>query len=149
MPGIWVAPAGTGPAPASRDFSSTHSTTARSGGLWYRPTTSTTFSMNIGSVESLNPSVRCGLSSNFRQIRPIVDFDRPLRFAIDARDQCVAFGGVDSSVAVITSSTRSSRIEGGRPGRGSSARPSNRDSTNRLRHLFTVLGATQIGNDLL
>ena len=35
------------------DFSSTHSTTARSGGLWYSPTTSTTFSTNSGSVDTL------------------------------------------------------------------------------------------------
>lgn len=46
-----------------------------------------TFSTNSGSVLSLNPSVRCGLSSNLRQIRPIVESDRPLRLAIDALDQ--------------------------------------------------------------
>lgn len=33
-----------------RDFSSTESTTARSGGLWWSPTTSTTFSTNSGSL---------------------------------------------------------------------------------------------------
>ena len=108
------------------DFSSTHSTTARSGGLWYRPTTSTTFSTNNGSADSLNVPVKCGLRSNLRQIRPIVDFDSPLRRAIEARDQCVASCGISSSVAVMTSSTRSSRIDGGRPGRGSSCRPSRR-----------------------
>src|SRR5215472_13957674 len=32
-------------------FSSSHNTTARSGGLWYRPTTSTTFSTKNGSVQ--------------------------------------------------------------------------------------------------
>src|SRR5437667_72531 len=53
-------------------FSSTHSTTALSGGLWYRPTTSTTFSTNSGSDDSLNPSARCGLSPKSRQIRPII-----------------------------------------------------------------------------
>ena len=82
--------------------------------------------MNSGSVDSLNPSVRCGLSSNLRQIRPIVERDRPLRRAIEARDQCVAALGVSSSVAATTSSTWSSRIDGGRPGRGSSASPSSR-----------------------
>ena len=41
-------------------------------------------------------SARCGLSSNARQIRPIVDFDSPERSAIFDRDQCVAFSGVDS-----------------------------------------------------
>ena len=34
-----------------------------------------------------------------------VDFDKPVRSAIFARVQCVAFGGVDSKVATITSST--------------------------------------------
>jgi hypothetical protein len=48
---------------------------------------------NSGSVDSLNPSLRCGLRSNFRQIRPIVEGDRPLRAAIDDRDQCVALAG--------------------------------------------------------
>src|SRR5687768_13842196 len=81
------------------DFSSVHSTTAPSGGLRYNPTTSNSFSTNNGSVDSLNVSVRCGLSSNLRQIRPIVDFDNPLRRAIDARDQCVALAGVCSRVA--------------------------------------------------
>ena len=38
------------------------------------------------------------------QIFPIVVFDSPVRSAIFARVQCVAFGGVDSSVATITSS---------------------------------------------
>src|SRR5207248_4998890 len=117
--------------------------TARSGGLWYRPTTSTTLSTNNGSVDSLNSSTRWGLNSNLRQIRPMVDLDNPERSAIDVRDQCVAFFGVSSSVAVITSSTVSSRIDGGRPGRGSSTRPSRRFSTNRRRHLFTVFGTTR------
>jgi hypothetical protein len=45
------------------------------------------------------------LSSKRRQIRPIVDFDSPVRAAIEARDQCVAFFGVSSRVAVTTSST--------------------------------------------
>ena len=87
-------------------------------------------------------SVRWGLSSNVRQIRPIVDFDRPLRLAIDARVQCVAFGGVDSNVATSTSSTCSVVIVAGRPGRGSSDSPSNRNSQNRERHLPTVEAVT-------
>jgi hypothetical protein len=120
------------------DFSSTHSTTAFSGGLWYRPTTSTTFSANSGSEDSLKVSLKCGLMSNLRQIRPIVDSDRPLRLAIEARDQCVASCGVSSRVATITSSTLSSRIDGGRPGRGSSASPSSRRPVNRRRHRATV-----------
>src|SRR5215472_1967258 len=104
------------------DFSSTHSTTAVSGGSWYKPTTSTTLSTNSGSEDSLKVPVKCGFRSNFRQIRPIVDLDSPLRAAIEDRDQCVAPCGVSSKVAVMTSSTLSSKIDGGRPGRGSSTR---------------------------
>ena len=83
------------------------------------------------------------MRSNFRQIRPTVDGDRPLRAAMDDRDQCVAFCGSSSKVAVMTSSTRSSRTDGGRPGRCSSARPSNRRAANRARHLLTVAGSTR------
>jgi hypothetical protein len=38
----------------------------------------------------------------------------PLRLAIEARDQCVASFGSSSRVAVKTSSTLSSKIDGGR-----------------------------------
>ncbi len=51
------------------------------------PTTSKTFSVNNGSLDSLNPSVRWGLRSNAFQIRPIVDGLSPLRWAIFTRDQ--------------------------------------------------------------
>ena len=71
-------------------------------------------------LESLNRSSRCGFSSNARQIRPTVDFDSPQRRAIFARDQCVAFFGVDSNVATTMSSTWAAVILGGRPGLGSS-----------------------------
>ena len=40
------------------DFSSTHSTTARSGGLRYSPTTSLTLSTNCGSFDSFQESWR-------------------------------------------------------------------------------------------
>ena len=125
------------------DFSSTHSTTARSGGWWYRPATSTTLSTNSGSVDSLKVPVKCGLRSNLRQIRPIADLLSPARLAIEARDQCVASWGISSSVAVMTSSTLSSRIDGGRPGRGSSTSPSSRFAANLPRHLLTVAGSTR------
>jgi len=100
-------------------------------------------STNCGSVESLKKSCTWGLSSNCRQIRPIVDLLSPVRAAIEARDQCVALGGVCSSVAITTSSTWSSRIEGGRPGRGSSTSPSSRWATNRPRQRVTVPGVTR------
>jgi hypothetical protein len=84
----------------------------------------------------------CGLRSNAFQIRPMLERDNPLRSAIFARDQCVAFAGVDSKVATTTSSTCSAVIEVGRPGRGSSASPSRRASTNRARHLPTICTET-------
>jgi hypothetical protein len=73
---------------------------------------------------------------------PEVDFDSPVRLAIEARDQCVSWPGTPSSVATTTSSTWSSRIDGGRPGRGSSARPSRRRAMNRARHRSTVDSST-------
>src|SRR6185295_4196460 len=62
-----------------------------------------------GSVDSLKDSCRCGLRPNFFQIRPMVDFDSPVRAAIEARDQWVSLPGTDSNVATTTSSTWSSR----------------------------------------
>jgi hypothetical protein len=59
--------------------------------------------MNSRSLDSLNPSARCGFRSNAFQIRPIVDLLSPVRSAIFARVQCVAFPGVDSKVATTTS----------------------------------------------
>jgi len=59
-------------------------------------------------------------------------------FAIDARDQCVAFTGVFSKVSTTTCSTCSSVIFRGTPGRGSSTKPFKRRSTNRDRHLPTI-----------
>src|SRR6266446_5367899 len=43
------------------DFSSTHSTTALSGGFRYSPTTSMSFFSNRRSFDSLKVSTRCGL----------------------------------------------------------------------------------------
>ena len=61
---------------------------------------------------------------------------------MDDRDQCVSLPGTPSSVATITSSTWSSRIDGGRPGRCSSCRPSRRLAMNRARHRSTVDSST-------
>jgi hypothetical protein len=47
----------------------------------------------IGAERERVLQVRYG--SNLAQIRPTVDLDRPLRWAIEARDQCVASAGVD------------------------------------------------------
>src|SRR3954451_12534947 len=124
------------------DFSSPHNTNAFSGGSTYSPTTSRTLSTNCGSVDSLNVSTWWGLSPNAFQIRPTVERLRPLWAAIDARDQCVASAGVCSKVATTTASICASVIFRGAPGRGSSTNPSNRDSTNRPRHVPTVCGHT-------
>ena len=121
-----AAPAASGPAPGS---ATSRPRTARPpspagcgrGRRRRRPSRRT-----AGRCDSLKPSMRCGLRSNLRQIRPTVDSDRPLRLAIEARDQCVASRGSSSSVAVTTSSTLSSRIDGGRPGRFSSRSPPSR-----------------------
>ena len=50
------------------DFSSTHSTTAFSGGSRYSPTTSRTLASSSGSVENLNVSARHGCRPHLRQI---------------------------------------------------------------------------------
>jgi hypothetical protein len=58
--------------------------------------------MNIGSVDSLNVSTRCGLSPNARQIRLTVERDIPALVAIDRVDQCVASAGTSSRVFTMT-----------------------------------------------
>jgi hypothetical protein len=90
------------------------------------------------SLLSFHVSCRCGCRPNARQIREIAVWVNPTSAAIDRVDQCVASFGEVSSVLVITRSTSSSLIVRGRPGRGSSSRPSSRYSTNRFRHFRTV-----------
>jgi hypothetical protein len=97
-----------------------------------------TLSMNCGSRESFQVSWRCGCSPNACQIRSTAFCVNPTSAAIDRVDQCVALPGVVSSVLTITSSTCSSVIVRGRPGRGSSVSPSSRCSAKRPRHLVTI-----------
>jgi hypothetical protein len=94
--------------------------------------------MNCGSLDSLNVSVRCGLSPNARQIRRTLVGDIPVWRAISRVDQWVASVGVSSKVLTTTRSTCSSVIVRGAPGRGSSTNPSSRWATKRARHLVTV-----------
>src|SRR3954447_13512081 len=104
---------------------------------------SRTFSTNIGSLESLNCSTRCGCSPNARQIFDTAVWLSPVAAAILRVDQCVPpSGGSVSNVRTITSSTCASVIFRGWPGRGSSNRPARRRSTNRLRHLPTICSVT-------
>ena len=95
--------------------------------------------MNCGSVLNFQVCTRWGLRPNARQIREIADWLMPAAAAIDRVDQCVSAPGPrSSSVLVITSSTCSSVIVRGAPGRGSSDKPSSREAWNRDRHLRTV-----------
>jgi hypothetical protein len=94
--------------------------------------------MNCGSLESFHVSWRCGCSPNALQIRSTADCVSPTSLAIERVDQCVASLGVVSSVRTITSSTFSSVIVRGRPGRGSSSNPSSRCSPKRARHVAAV-----------
>ena len=65
--------------------------------------------MNCGSVDSLKSSIRCGFNPNVRQIRDTAVWFNPTLAAIDRVDHCVEpSSGVDSNVATITASTRSS-----------------------------------------
>ena len=97
--------------------------------------------MNCGSVDSFQVACRWGLSPNARQIREIAVWLMPVARAMDRVDQWLSWlGGGSSRVVVITCSTWVSVIVRGRPGRGSSDRPSSRWRTNRPRHLVTVWG---------
>ena len=78
------------------DFSSTHSTTAFSGGARYSPTTSVTLATSCGSVENLNVSARHGCTPYSRHAVATVAF--PIRRCRpnSRLDQCVTpyfFGG--------------------------------------------------------
>jgi len=75
----------------------------------------------LGSVESLNASVRCGLRPTARQIRLIEVWLMPSVRASDRVDQWVASVGACSRVVTMTRSICSSVMWRGAPGRGSSA----------------------------
>jgi hypothetical protein len=105
----------------TRARSSTHSTTARSGGFRYRPTTSRTLATNWGSLDSVQLPWRWGWSPNACQILSTAFWVSQTSRSIDRVDQCVASAGTLSNVLVITSSTCPSVIVRGRP---AVARPS-------------------------
>ena len=103
-------------------FSSTHSTTAFSGGARYSPTMSTTLASSSGSVENLNVSAFHGLTPYSFQIAATVECSIPSRSANSRLDQCVTprlFGG-GVNVAVITFARSTLR---GRPGGRTPSRP--------------------------
>ena len=127
----------------TEDFSSAHSTIAFSGGFRYRPTTSTSFSSNSGSLDTLNVSTRCGLRPNSFHTRCTVLFDTPAAPAIVLVLQCVSPSGRHSSVSVTIFSIVASGIEGLRPRPSRTCpnltRPS---SVNRVRQFATVVRDT-------
>src|SRR5699024_199238 len=84
-------PAGTGPALESDSFRPRTTPPLARASCGKACTTSTTLFMNCGSEESLKAPCRCGLRSKRLQIRPMVDFDSPVRSAIEARDRCVSW----------------------------------------------------------
>src|SRR5882762_3789127 len=99
---------------------------------------SRTLSTNRGSADSLKVSLRWGWRENARQMRCTVEIDKPEALAIERVLQWVAAAGIVSNVVVTTSAIFSSPILRGAPGRGSSARPSNRLAANRWRQVATV-----------
>src|SRR5712672_2162974 len=92
----------------------------------------------LGAIQRLKVSLRCGCSENARQMRCTVETDKPEALAIERVLQWVAAAGIVSNVVVTTSAIFSSPILRGAPGRGSSARPSNRLAANRWRQVATV-----------
>src|ERR1700675_2542368 len=119
-------------------FSSTHKTTAFSGGCKYSPTISRTFSTENGSLESLKCFCRCGSNPKACQMRCTVDFDSRVSAAICRILQWVPPFGFVSKVLRTNCATRSSLIGRGRPGRNSSCNPATSYFRNRRRHLPTV-----------
>src|SRR3989304_2590383 len=87
-------------------FSSTHSTTALSGGFRYTPTTSVSFSTNRLSLDNLNVSIRWGFRPCASHIRCTVDLPTPFALAIERTDQCVASRGIVWRVASTMAFTR-------------------------------------------
>ena len=81
----------------------------------------------------------CGLRPKARQIRDTDDCDSPVSAAIVRVDQCVSWPGPFSvSVRVTSTSTCSSVIFRGAPGRAASPSAPIRPSMNRTRQLRTV-----------
>jgi hypothetical protein len=102
------------------DFSSTHTTTARSGGSGYNPTTSRTLASSCGSVENLKLLACQGFSSCCCHTRATVLRLTPSSAASSRLDQCVtpSSAGGGARVAARISEWRARRTVWGRPGRG-------------------------------
>ena len=121
-------------------FSSMQSTIACSGGFRYRPTTSTSFSSNRLSLESLNVLTWWGLRPRAAQIRCTVAALTPWALAIERQLQCVSPAGFSCSVACTIAATFSGGIEGFRPLPGRTPENAfNPSCSNRSRHAATVV----------
>jgi hypothetical protein len=131
-------------------FSPAQITTAFSGGARYRPTTSRTLASGCGSVENLNPSVRCGCRQNLRHRTAIeswltlMPLTWPSQPASRRLDQCVtpaarkdSGGGVTVAARIWHTTSSVSTVFGPR-GRRASSSPASPDSAYWRRHLITV-----------
>ncbi len=119
-------------------FSSTHSTKACSGGLRYRPTTSTTFSIKCLSLLSLKVRHRCGFKPLLRQTRFTIARLVPNSLASVRQLQCVAFFGFLCVVHSMIRAVMAARFTAGRPPRGASfSIPARPLAQNLVRHLPT------------
>src|SRR5918995_198318 len=117
-------------------FSSTHSTTAPSGGLRYSPTTSEIFRSSSGSVENLKVSVRWGFKPWARQTRVTVTWDTRRRRPSRREDQWVtpSFWGAPAGGAPTPRSPGGGGGAGGGPPRGWPPAPDGRAVAKQSRH---------------
>ena len=103
-----------------------------------QPTTSTSFSANCGSLESLKVLTRCGCRPLAFHTRCTIDGDVPSSAASVRVLQCVAAGGF-SVVVLRTISAASRAVLAGRPPRGASfSMPARPCLAKRPRHWQTV-----------
>ena len=115
-------------------FSSTHSTSAWSGGFRYSPTMSRTCSMKNGSFDSLKLLLRWGCKPNRVRYRCTVLLDSPVSAAKPRRDQWVLPLGFFYSAVSTSCAIASSLVLRGRPDFQALCSPVIPSSANRRRH---------------
>src|SRR5271169_2267783 len=119
-------------------FSSTLSTTAFNGGFRYSPTTSAALGANSLSVLTHQLRCRCRWMPSRRRMRQTAYTLEPSLSATAGPSQCDMPGGGGCSSKVSTRFRNSAPYLVGLPERGSSRKPLNPQSENRLHHLVTV-----------
>ena len=117
-------------------FSSQHSTTERSGGSRYNPTTSQNLASNRGSFDSLKVRLRCGLRPCSRQMRPTLDAEMPTSAAV-VRVLRRRMPGASWPALATTASTTAGAMVAFAPRPARSARPSSPSRSKRCDHLLT------------